>query len=385
MEFCPAPPEAGMVGGIIETVDCHIRVLVHDSYRELVGPNTWFAAAFTGMLTIYIALLGYQLLFGRGGLRVTELPFTVLKIGLILAFLTSWAAYQTLIFNLLFDGPAEVMEVLLSPLKAQGAAFDGNVMGGLEETFQSISGAAEVYGGMSNPAANILQGGPMLGSGLLWLSSIVLLLSILGLIIAAKVVLAFLLAVGPIFIGCFLFDGTRGLFDGWFRATLSFALAPLAVTVFGAVSLMILQPFVTLLVANANANVFDMGPVITIGLIVTVFSVVMLFGLGAVASIANGFRSQQKREEPPAQPRMMALPAPEGSASDRAEQIAARIATIDRGRDRDTSFAFREAYSTRRTGEVVDAVALSASAPAGRLGQAYSRSPRPVTRPGEDA
>ena len=79
----------------------------------LVGPNTWFATAFTGLLTIYIALLGYQLLFGRGGLRVTELPFAALKIGLILAFLTSWAAYQTLIFDLLFDGPAEIMKVLL--------------------------------------------------------------------------------------------------------------------------------------------------------------------------------------------------------------------------------------------------------------------------------
>ena len=58
MALCPARPDAGMVSGIVETVDCHIRVLVQDSYRGLVGPNTWFAAAFTGMLTIYIALIG---------------------------------------------------------------------------------------------------------------------------------------------------------------------------------------------------------------------------------------------------------------------------------------------------------------------------------------
>jgi len=106
MAFCPAPIDKGMVAGVVETVDCHIRVLVQESYRNMVGPDTWFAMAFTGLLTLYIALLGYQLLFGRGGLRVTELPFTALKIGLILAFLTSWAAYQTVVFNLLFDGPA---------------------------------------------------------------------------------------------------------------------------------------------------------------------------------------------------------------------------------------------------------------------------------------
>ncbi|HOZ28548.1 MAG TPA: type IV secretion system protein, partial [Hyphomonadaceae bacterium] len=176
MAFCPAPPEEGMVGGVLETVDCHIRVLVHDTYRSLVGPDTLFSTAFTGLLTIYIALIGYQLLFGRGGMRVTELPFAVLKIGLILAFLTSWAAYQTLIFNLLFDGPAEIMKVLIAPLSQQGSTFDGDVMGGVQKAFEDLSGAAGVYGGMASPTANLLQGGPMLGSGLLWLTSIALLL-----------------------------------------------------------------------------------------------------------------------------------------------------------------------------------------------------------------
>ena len=37
MAFCPAPPEEGMVGGVIDTVDCHIRILVHDTYREPGG------------------------------------------------------------------------------------------------------------------------------------------------------------------------------------------------------------------------------------------------------------------------------------------------------------------------------------------------------------
>ncbi|MEJ0058523.1 MAG: hypothetical protein WDM79_02525 [Terricaulis sp.] len=43
MAICPVAPNAGLIGGLIDTVDCHIRVLVHDSYRELVGPGTTFA------------------------------------------------------------------------------------------------------------------------------------------------------------------------------------------------------------------------------------------------------------------------------------------------------------------------------------------------------
>ncbi len=385
MAFCPASPDLGMVGGVIETVDCHIRALVQDSYRELVGPNTWFATAFTGLLTIYIALLGYQLLFGRGGLRVTELPIVGLKIGLILAFLTSWAAYQTLIFNLLFDGPAEIMKALMTPLVAQGSSFNGDVMGGVQKAFEQLSGAAGVYGGMASPTANLLQGGPMLGSGLLWLCSIALLLVTLGLIIAAKIVLAFLLAVGPVFIGMLLFDTTRGLFEGWLRATLSFAMAPLAVNIFGAVMLMILAPFLEILVKNAHEAKFDMGPVITIALIVAVFAIVMLFGLGAVSSIARGFRGARRNDEAPS---MRRLPAPDrpssGGPGERAEQIAARIALIDRNQAVAAgAYSSREVF-TRRTGEIADAVAATPLLASDRLGQAYSRAPRPTTRRGEE-
>lgn len=384
MAFCPAPPEEGMVGSVLETVDCHIRILVHDTYRNLVGPDTVFSMAFTGLLTIYIALIGYQLLFGRGGMRVTELPFAVLKIGLILAFLTSWAAYQTVFFNLLFDGPAEIMKLLVSPLSSQGSTFDGDVMGGVQKAFEDLSGAAGVYGGMASPTANLLQGGPMLGSGLLWLTSIALLLLTLGIIIATKIVLAFLLAIGPIFIGMLLFDQTRGLFEGWMRATFSFAMAPLAVNVFGAVMLMIMQPFLTLLLKNASEGKFDMGPVITIGIIVTVFVMVMIFGLGAVAAIGRGFGfSRGGRGD---EPSMRRLPAPEpsmgGGPGARAEEIAARVAMIDRNQaaSAGSSYTSREVYS-RRTGEISDAVgSVPLIASGERLGQAYNRAPRPTVR-----
>lgn len=385
MALCPAPAEEGMVGGVLETVDCHIRILVHDTYRELVGPNTLFATAFTGLLTIYIALIGYQLLFGRGGLRVMELPIVALKLGLILAFLTSWAAYQTLIFNLLFDGPAEIMKVLVGPLSARGASFDGDVMGGVQRAFEDMSGAASIYGGMASPTANLLQGGPMLGSGLLWLTAITLLLLTLGLVIAAKIVLAFLLAIGPIFIGMLLFDQTRGLFEGWMRAAFSAAMAPLAVHVFGAVMLMILQPFLEILVGNAANLKFDMGPVITITIVVIVFLMVMIFGLGAVAAIGRGFAFSRGGDNQPTLRRLPAPDRPPGEGpGERAEQIVARIARTDRYHAAESGgvYSSREVVS-RRTGEIADAVASAPQLTTDRLGQTYSRAPRVADRRGD--
>jgi type IV secretion system protein VirB6 len=378
MVICAANANDGMVFALVETVDCHIRVLVQESYRELVGPNTVFAAAFTGLLTIYIALLGYQLLFGRGGLRVTELPVTALKVGLILAFLTSWAAYQTVFFGLLFDGPRQLMQAMLSPMARAGSGFDGDVYGGLERAFADMSRAASTYGAQASPAANILQGGPMLGAGILWLSGIGMLLASIGVILAVKIVLAFLLAVGPIFIGFFLFETTRGLFDGWIRTTIAFAVAPLMATVFGAAMLMMLQPFLGVLSAKADAGVFDMGPIITIALIVAVFALIMGMAVRVGASLTSAFSTARPRSERTeardARVVQQGLPA----GADRAEQVAARLAMGERASQVDAGAAGIDLG--RRPQEVADA--MNDTTPASqRLGQTYRRTPRPTAAP----
>lgn len=380
MAMCPQADDAGMVASVLETVDCHIRVLVHDSYRELVGPDTWFAAAFTAMLTIYVALAGYQMMIGRGGLRLADLPSSALKIGLIFAFLTSWAAYQTLVFDFLFDGPSEVVAALVRPLT--GAGSDGNVLGGVQQAFEDMTGAAGVYGAMASPSANLLQGGPMLASGILWLSGMLLILITLGLVIASKIVLAFLLAIGPIFIGMFLFDATRGLFHGWLRATVTFALAPLAVHVLGAAMLLMLAPFLDDLIENASAGEFDMGPIMTISLIVMVFAVVMVLGLRAVALIGQGWSSGKQSWSQLLTERTTASEAMHDRAQpSRAEQMAARASAPEhRGAATASAVYASHGSVTRRTGEISDALALSTAHSGQRLGQVYQRSPRAAVR-----
>ncbi|MES1202254.1 MAG: type IV secretion system protein [Pseudomonadota bacterium] len=378
MVLCPAQPNEGLIGGLIDTVDCHIRVLAHDSYRELVGPGTVFAGVFTALLTIYIALVGYQLLLGRGGLRVLDLPVAALKIGLIMAFVTSWAAYQQVVFNLMFDGPREITQALLSPMAQAGGGFNGDLYAGLEHAYADLSGAAGVYGGQASPNANILQGGPMLGSGLLWLSALVMLLSTIGVILAAKIVLAFLLAVGPIFIGFCLFDTTRGFFDGWLKTTIAFALTPLAANVFGAAMLMMLSPFLDTLMENASQNVFEMGPIVTIGLIVSVFTIVMAFSVRLGAGITSGFSTTGNRRVRMQNEQQQAFLEPQRAfASARAEETAARAAMID------GAPGWSENAATRRTGAIADAVTVDQTLVVERLGQSERRRPEPARRRGD--
>jgi type IV secretion system protein VirB6 len=282
----------------MDNVDCHVRTLVQDSYRELVGPGTLFAAAFTGLLTIYVALIGYQMLLGRGGVLLSRLPLIGLKIGIIMALVTSWAAYQAVVFGLVFDGPRELLQALLVPLHNAYPGFSGDLYDGVERAYAALANAATAYGAQASPAANILQGGPMLGSGVLWLCAGGVLISTIGVVLASKILLGLLLAVGPVFVGFFLFEGTRGLFDGWVRTTLTVALAPLAANVFGVAMLIMLQPFVGVLQERLAASEFDMGAIMTISLIVLVFAAILLATLRLTAGLTWGFSSERRGAEP---------------------------------------------------------------------------------------
>lgn len=377
MPVCPSSVDQGIVAGLIGTVDCHIRIYVQDSYRNLVGPDTVFAAAFTGLLTIYIALIGYQLLLGRGGLRLTDLPVMALKIGLILAFLTSWAAYQTVFFNLLFEGPRELLRVFIAPMTQSSTTFNGDVYAGVETAYRQMTESAAAYARLAGNQANLLQGGPALGSGLLWFASLTILLITVGLIIAAKIVLGLLLALGPLFIGLLLFESTRSFFDGWLRTTIAFAIAPLATHIFGAGMLLMMQPFLAALTQNVARAVFDMGPIMTLSLIVAVFAVVMLQAINIGAGIAGGFGSSRARS--PAEGAVVSL---------NAQSVQATVPPPQNRAAEITASALREGVTDtltttidRRSTIVSDSVAPDQTAPEQRLGQAYRRMPVPRTDP----
>jgi hypothetical protein len=107
-----------------------------------------------------------------------------------------------------------------------------------------------------------------------------------------------------------------------------------------------------------------------------VFAIVMMFGLSAVGGIASGLRlDASPRPEVPQSARGDTYDSQGGSAfSDRAEQIAARIAILDRqaGAPAQSAYLEREIRAHDRGG----AGETPAMSPEGRLGEAYRRIPR---------
>ena len=69
----------------------------------------------------------------------------------------------------------------------------------------------------------------------MWLSALLLLLGTVGVLVTARIALAVLLAVGPVFVVLALFPGTRGLFAGWLRGVVLTAVTPLFAVLGGVV------------------------------------------------------------------------------------------------------------------------------------------------------
>jgi type IV secretion system protein VirB6 len=279
-------------------------------------------------LTIYVALLGFRLLTGRTDLRVGDLPVIAIKLGAVILLTTSWASYQSLVFALLFDGPAELANNLLVALPMPQTGGSSDIFARLQFSFDQLTQSASALAAMNDASAQVpgvagtsvnagnvvsqaasstdpanlkaaatavpvrtaLQGGPAFGVTALWLSAITLLISTLGLLILAKLMLGLLLAIGPLFVGLLLFESTKGFFEGWLRTALGFALVPLATVVFMAGLLAALEPSLQALALARAENRYALEPILTVMVIVLTFTAVFGSLVGLCTRLVAGFR-----------------------------------------------------------------------------------------------
>jgi type IV secretion system protein VirB6 len=409
---CPAyGPGDPLVASLLGVVDCNVQTLIASGYGALFDPRGVFVPVLTVGLTLYVALVGYRLMLGRSPMTVTDFTLTAVKLGVVLALATQWGAYQQVVYRVLFHGPQQIADVILRTFDARGFASGGGVFDGLQRAFVDLTsfspatppGAAGA--GAVNPAlggGNPVGGPTAAGNGalstllskagfdslLLLLSAVILLVSSLGVLLACKIVLGVLLATGPIFIALLLFEGTRGVFEGWLRASLAFAFAPLAVTLILGVALTMLEPTLEQVEAMRGSNVYLPGVAFAAMVLVTVFAGVAIAAVIAAGVVAAGFRlpgpGPDRRDAQQPGGAMVVIPA-DRAPPGRAARIARSLVAQGRRDQAPPAFApgLAQAAGERRT-------MLSATlergprdvAVAARLGQSARRgaSPRTVRR-----
>ena len=336
--LCPAPDETlGLVRGLMFTVDCNVQGLSQSAYGTLAQPGSAINAGLFGLLTLYVAFIGYRLLLGRTPLRVGEMTISALKIGVVVVLATNWTLYQTLIYDTLFKGPEQLAGALMGVMQPEGSVFRGNPFDGLQIAFDQLLLSASSFSGKAGPQSATFQGGPGFAAFGLHGSAYLMMLTTLGLVLASKIVLALILGLAPLFAVFLLFEPTRGLFEGWLKAAIGFALAPLLAILSLAVELTMLEPTLIRLAEMRSNSEFDLAPPTTAMILAVVFAAVLVGAGVVVAVIAAGLRLPRLAAVTPAgaEGRVPMLDAgrnaaPATDAPARAAAVAAAAAALDR-------------------------------------------------------
>jgi len=283
MNVCPTFGGEGPSGiaEALRVVDCMSGQAASFAFGRLFGSHALLGQALTAALTLYIAFYAIGLLTGRASLSVRSLTPRMMTLGIALTFATSWVAYQSVIWNLLVGAPDEVASLLIGTQGSATSLFADR----LDVIFGVVAqAAAAAETAVAKPGATSIASGP----DLLWLSALLLLLGTVGVLLVSRIALAAMLALGPIFIVCGLFDGTRGLFEGWLKAAVLFALTPLLAVLIGGGTIALLSPIIDSL-AGAGAEV-PLRLTTTLFLASAVYCALMIVTLKIAGTMVAGWR-----------------------------------------------------------------------------------------------
>ena len=344
------------VADALQKVDCLANDATAMSFGRLFGANGSFQTALTIILTIYVALLAFNLLTGRSALKVSVLTPRMMTLGLVLTFATSWIAYQSVVWNLATGAPDEIASVLVGTKGSATTLFAQQ----LDGIFTAITDA------VSNINPSVAASTPGLASptNILSIAALVLLLGTVGVLVVCRLALAALLIIGPVFIVLALFDGTRGLFEGWLKSLAMFALVPLLTVVMGSGALVAISPMVEGL-GQAGTDI-PLKTAVSILVASIIYLTLMLLVFKVAANLTRGWRLG--RAAPASQPAFAGVSGiarqehPLNTAP--TQQAAAAIASE---RVRSTVASLETISSTQRLA-LHSAASLPTSAPMPQLG-----------------
>ena len=308
---CDAFVHAGAVRAVMGGVECHLQTFVQNGYLTLVGGET-FQRALTVLLTLFVAGIGYRLLWAPEGVRVSEGPKAALKIGIVLALTANWALFDHLVVQVATRGPIEIFQTLSSGTAAE-RRDSADAVGRLQVAFDQLGAVAEAF---ANPQPKIglptqtapqsinpaqapapLTGPPaahskaMVAATSLSIGAGALLLFQAGFISALTLMLDLICAVGPIFILLLLFRETRSFFQNWARTIATLSLAIAGAWTIASLLTTVLDPWLVELARTREAEDLSPDPAMTASVIVLIFALVQMANVGLSILIGFGVKA----------------------------------------------------------------------------------------------
>jgi type IV secretion system protein VirB6 len=278
------------VAPALRAVDCLSNEATANAFARLFGGNGMLLPALTILLTLYIGLFAMALLTGRTRIGIASLTPRMVTLGLVLTFATSWVAYQQVVWNLAVGAPDQLAGILMGT----GGHFQQTATqlfaDRIDMVFAAIAKVAAASGeaaaGAADAANAAAASNTLSPANLMWLAAILLMLGTVGVLITARIALAVLLALGPVFVVFALFNGTRGLTAGWLRGVVLTALTPLFVIFGGSLMLELAVPVIAQL---GSPNGVDARSAFALFLIAAVHVALMALMFRTATTITNAW------------------------------------------------------------------------------------------------
>jgi type IV secretion system protein VirB6 len=248
MAFCPALQTGdAFLSSLLNHIDCQGRAIGRLGYQSLADPTSPLTLVVTSLLTLFVALLGLRMMLGQAP-SPRELVMAIVKIGVVLTLAGTWPAYQTLVYDVVVDGPAQLARLVGGPAGLPGSS--GDLVTRLQDADNAMVRLTSLGTGREDGAAlaTLSAGGvpqrfPISDNPAFGWARVFFLAATTAAFALVRLGAGVLLALAPLFAGLILFSVGRGLAVGWARSLAFTFLASVGVSITLGVQLALIEPW----------------------------------------------------------------------------------------------------------------------------------------------
>jgi len=265
---------------IIINVDNIILSFVHGSFGSL---SETVHALWRLMFIVFIAVYGYKIMVS-GRFSTSDLIMHCLKIIVLLVLATSWDVFFQFIYRMVTEMPSEIAGQMM-----HAASESLGVKSQADSVLSANAALSSFYDRVMEVCSRMLEGAGWNHWGLyiyafaVWFCALGFISYAMMLIILAKLAVALLLSVGPIFILLLIFTDTKALFEGWLKTLLNYAIIPIFVYALLALLLALAESPLRYLEKNSG---IDSNLLTTVGPFLMI-AVISMFLLGQIMNVAS--------------------------------------------------------------------------------------------------
>lgn len=183
----------------------------------------WVTGPLTAAVTLYVVLYGYLVLRGSIQEPILDFAFRAIKLAVIITLVKNVSEYQTYVTNVFFNTlPQEIAQALNTGSTPSASTFDSLLDKGQ-------AAATDIWSRASFPVdvATGLGGMMVIGASFI--------VAAIGYIVSlyARLALAIILAIGPIFVALAMFQSTRRFTEAWIGQLANFVILQVLVVAIG--------------------------------------------------------------------------------------------------------------------------------------------------------